>query len=93
MTIKQSRYITVDTTGRKDDALRTTEVNKVKDDQFVRKSEVQQSLTNSTLPVSARAVKITLERYATIKLVDEKLEDYVTIENLNETLVPYAKTK
>lgn len=82
MAIKQSRYITADTTGKKEMAIRTTELDKVKDDPYVRKSEVQQTVNNSTLPVSSRAVNLainsielpSLDGYATEEYVDEGLE-------------------
>lgn len=77
MTIKQSRYITADTTGKKEMAIRTTELDKVKDDPFVRKSEVQQTVNNSTLPVSSRAVNLAIESIKPPSLDGYATEDYV----------------
>lgn len=87
MTIKQSRYITAETEAQK--KVRVTEVQKIDEDPYIRRSEVQQEINNSTLPVSSRAVKIAIESINSdldLKADKTELEGLATEVYVNEKI-------
>lgn len=72
MTVRQDRYVDPDTSVIRVKETGIIEAPKIPDNPTLRASDVQQTVNNSTLPVSSRAVKLIIDGYATEDYVDQK---------------------
>ena len=87
MAIRQDRYVAADTNKIK--KVDIIEVPQVPDDPVLRRSDVQQQINNSSLPVSSRAVKLAIESINSdldLKADKTELEGLATEDYVNEKI-------
>lgn len=87
MAIRQDRYVAADTNKIK--KVDIIEVPQVPDDPVLRRSDVQQQVNNSTLPVSSRAVNLSIESINSnldLKADKAELEGLATENYVNEKI-------
>lgn len=91
MTVRQDRYVDPDTSVIKVKESSVSEAPKVPDNPVLRALDVQQTVNNSTMPISSRAVKLAIDNIEVPSLDGYATEDYVDDSIASLNIEQYAK--